>query len=87
LRIQSSQKVIDEAERLVDLVAASSEVVQTSSVLTVVNDESDNRVLEAAIDGAADHIVSGDDDLLGLGSFQGIPIVTPVEFTAEVLDP
>jgi putative PIN family toxin of toxin-antitoxin system len=80
-------KVIDEAERLVDLVAASGEVIQTSSVLAVVDDESDNRVLEAAVDGGADYIVSGDDDLLGLGSFQAIPIVTPGEFAAEVLDP
>lgn len=80
-------KVIDDAERLVDLVAESGEVVQTSSVLAVVDDESDNRVLEAAVDGDADYIVSGDDDLLGLGSFQGIPIVTPGKFTAEALDP
>jgi putative PIN family toxin of toxin-antitoxin system len=79
--------VIDEAERLVDLVAASGEVVQTSSVLAVMDDESDNRVLEAAIDGAADYIVSGDDDLLGLESFQGIRILAPGEFAAEVLDP
>lgn len=80
-------KVIDEAERLVDLVAASGEVIQTSSMLAVVDDESDNRVLEAAVDGDADYIVSGDDDLLDLGSFQGIPIVAPGEFVAEVLDP
>lgn len=80
-------KVIDDAERLVDLVAEGGEIVQTSSVLAVVDDESDNRVLEAAVDGDADFIVSGDDDLLGLSSFQGIPIVTPGEFAAEVLDP
>jgi putative PIN family toxin of toxin-antitoxin system len=80
-------KVIDDAERLVDLVEESGEVVQTSSVLAVVDDESDNRVLEAAVDGAADYIVSGDDDLLGLGAFQGISIVTPGEFAAEVLGP
>jgi putative PIN family toxin of toxin-antitoxin system len=80
-------KVIDEVERLADLVAASSEVVRTTSVLAVVDDESDNRVLEAAIDGAADYIVSGDDHLLGLKFFQGIPILAPREFIAEALDP
>jgi uncharacterized protein len=79
-------KMIDEAERLADLVAASSEVVQTTSVLAVVEDESDNRVLEAAVDGAADYIVSGDDHLLGLKLFQGVPIVAPREFATEVLD-
>jgi putative PIN family toxin of toxin-antitoxin system len=47
-------KAIDDAERLVDLVAASGEVIQTSSALAVVDDESDNRVLEAAIAEALD---------------------------------
>jgi predicted nucleic acid-binding protein len=56
-------------------------------VLTVVDDKSDNRVLEAAVDGGADYIVSGDDDLLGLESFQGVPIVAPGEFATEVLNP
>jgi hypothetical protein len=45
----------------------------------------DNRVLEAAVEGAADCIVSGDADLLDLGSFQGIPIMAPGEFAATVL--
>ena len=53
-------------------------------VLAVVNDESDNRVLEAAVEGAADYIVSGDADLLDLGSFQGIPIVTAAQFVTAV---
>lgn len=79
-------KVIDEAQQLADLVEASSVVVQPVSVLEAVDDESDNRVLEAAVEGAADYIVSGDDHLLGLGSFQGIPIVTPGQFVAAVID-
>ena len=54
-------------------------------MLTVVSDDDDNRVLEAAIEGAADYIVSGDADLLDLGSFQGIPIIRPAEFAATVL--
>jgi putative PIN family toxin of toxin-antitoxin system len=79
-------KVIDGAQQLVDLVEASSVVVLPTRVLAVVGDESDNRVVEAAVEGAADYIVSGDDDLLGLGSFQGIPVVAPVEFVAVALD-
>lgn len=42
-------------------------------------DQDDDRVLAAAIAGKADIIVSGDDDLLSLGSYEGIPILTPVE--------
>lgn len=47
--------------------------------------ESDNRVLEAAVEGAADYIVSGDDHLLTLGTFERIPILAPREFVASVL--
>jgi uncharacterized protein len=78
-------KVIQGGAQLADLVAASGVVVSPSRVLTVVRDDDDNRVLEAAIEGAADYIVSGDTDLLDLGSFQGIPIITPGEFAATVL--
>ncbi len=78
-------KVIDGAQQLVDLVEASSVVVLPTRVLAVVGDESDNRVLEAAVEGAADYIVSGDDHLLGLGTFQRIPVLPPGEFVASVL--
>jgi putative PIN family toxin of toxin-antitoxin system len=79
-------KVIQGGAQLADLVAASGVVVAPTRTLTVVSDDDDNRVLEAAIEGAADYIVSGDTDLLDLGSFRGIPILTPAEFAAAVLD-
>jgi len=37
-------------------------------------------VLEAAVAGDADYIVTGDEDLLMLRSFEDIPIVGPAEF-------
>jgi predicted nucleic acid-binding protein len=36
--------------------------------------------LEAAVSGQADYVVSGDNDLLDLEVFDGIPIVPPWEF-------
>jgi putative PIN family toxin of toxin-antitoxin system len=80
-------KVIEEGTRLADLIEASSVVVLPAHVFAVVADESDNRVLEAAAQGAADYIVSGDAHLLGLRSFQGIPVMAPAEFVASVLAP
>jgi hypothetical protein len=41
--------------------------------------------LEAAVEGAADYIVSGDVGLLDLGSFQSIPIMRPAELIATAL--
>jgi putative PIN family toxin of toxin-antitoxin system len=71
--------------RLADLVEMSSVVVEPLSVFAVVEDESDNRVLEAAVAAGADYIVSGDGHLLTLGMFQGIPILTPAEFVSTAL--
>lgn len=47
------------------------------------DDPDDNRVLEAAAEGDADLIVSGDRHLLALGSWRDIPIVKPAEFPAD----
>ena len=43
-------------------------------------DPDDNRVLECAVEAASDVIVSGDLDLLRIGSYAGIPIQTVSEF-------
>jgi putative PIN family toxin of toxin-antitoxin system len=48
----------------------------------VKGDPADDRVLEAAIVGGVDYVVSGDRDLLELGSYQDIPILTPARFAA-----
>jgi predicted nucleic acid-binding protein len=46
----------------------------------IADDPDDNRILECAVEGNADVIVSGDRALLRLNSYQGIPIVRPVDF-------
>lgn len=51
---------------------------RTIHVITV--DPPDNRVLEAAVEGKADVIISGDEHLLGLKIYEGIPISTPAAF-------
>ncbi len=43
--------------------------------INVCRDEADNRILECALDGGADSIVTGDNDLLDLKTFKGIKIV------------
>lgn len=48
--------------------------------IEVCRDPTDNMVLEAAVAGGAEYIVTGDEDLLVLGSFEGIRIVEPAEF-------
>jgi uncharacterized protein len=43
-------------------------------------DPSDNRVLEVAVEGRTDAVISGDEHLLRLGIFEGIPIMTAASF-------
>ncbi len=56
-------------------------LVDIPGVLDAVpRDAEDNAILECAQAGSAQFIVTGDQDLLTLGSFQGIEILTAAEF-------
>jgi len=46
----------------------------------VKEDPADNKIIEAAIAGKADYILTGDKHLLKLKEFRGIKIVSPEEF-------
>ncbi|MGH2403528.1 MAG: putative toxin-antitoxin system toxin component, PIN family [bacterium] len=60
-------------------------VVEPAERITAVPDDpDDNRILEAALEGRADLIVSGDHHLLSLKQFSGIPIVTPRQALARI---
>jgi hypothetical protein len=50
-------------------------------------DPTDDRVLECAVAAQADVIISGDAHLLTLGEFQGIGILDPAAFLAELEGP
>jgi len=56
-------------------------MVSQKTHLKVINwDKEDNKLIEAAVDGKADFIISEDNDLLYLGEYQNIKIITPQEF-------
>ena len=55
-------------------------LVYPQKQLSVIRDEDDDRVLEAAIEGGCDFIITGDKDLLDLGGYKEIKIVTADEF-------
>ena len=48
--------------------------------MEVCRDPKDDQILELAVSGNADCIVTGDDDLLTLNPFRGIAIITPADF-------
>lgn len=56
-------------------------MVEPKRVLEVIKeDPPDNRILECAVEAGSEMIVSWDKDLLRLGEFQGIRIVSPLQF-------
>lgn len=52
------------------------------TILRTVRDPKDDHILACAKEGEADYIVTGDQDLLTLTSYEGIPIVKPATFAA-----
>ncbi|HEV2107694.1 MAG TPA: putative toxin-antitoxin system toxin component, PIN family [Thermomicrobiales bacterium] len=73
-----------EIDHVVALMKDTAELVETAQSLQfIIHDPSDNMVLECAVAGGADVIVTGDKKhLLPLGSYSGIPIVSPAGFLA-----
>jgi putative PIN family toxin of toxin-antitoxin system len=69
----ATDKILSEVQSIVVLVRS---VALPSPVC---RDPDDDEVLATALAAQADLIVSGDRDLLALGAFQGIPIVSPAQ--------
>ncbi len=74
----------DDISALINLIRLRGELVAPEEPVTACRDPKDNKFLEAALSGQADFIVSGDEDLLVMGDFEGIPILRPAEFLARL---
>lgn len=59
-------------------------IVQPKVNIKISRDEDDNRVLEAALEGKCDFIVTGDKDLLDLKSHKNTQIITVDQFLKSV---
>ena len=68
------------AETLADYLSFIHVVAIPKTLDAVPRDAEDNAVLETAIEGKAEFIVTGDDDLLSLKVFRGIKIIRAAEF-------
>ena len=68
-------------QELLDYIRSKAQWVEPHSIAeSVVRDPFDTKFLEAAIAGHADWIVSGDKDLLDLGQFEAVAIISLREF-------
>ena len=77
LPIEDRQATLD---RLIPLV----EIVEVVRVIRACRDPKDDKFLEAAVNGSANMLVTGDKDLLVLNPFSGIAIVAPAQYLEQV---
>ena len=54
--------------------------IEIKKKISILKDEPDNRILECAVSGKADAIVTGDKEMLSLREYQGIRIITLKEY-------
>lgn len=70
----------EELARVAVFLSELADVVTPRSRLKVLRDEPDNRILECAVTGKADVIVTGDQAMLQLGKYRGIRVVSLKDF-------
>ena len=82
LRREAFERYVSEEERIQFLTALVRKaiLIDVTETVTECRDPKDNKFLELAVAGRASCIVSGDDDLLVLHPFRGIPVLTPRTF-------
>lgn len=70
----------EQKRKFLKIIFKISTVIETKLKLNVCADEKDNMLLECAVEGKADYIISGDNDLLRLKNFRNVEIVSVKEF-------
>lgn len=80
-RIHSTNEEID---AFLAAMAVLGDVVEVSlfDLSAVPRDPDDSKYLAVALEGRARYVVSGDKDLLEVGEYQGVRILTPADFLA-----
>jgi putative PIN family toxin of toxin-antitoxin system len=73
----------DDREEFLKTVLEAALVIEPGERIEECRDPKDNRYLELAVAGQAAGIITGDEDLLVLHPFRGIPILTPAQYLAE----
>jgi putative PIN family toxin of toxin-antitoxin system len=83
-RVRSRHRMTD--EEIAEVVSGFREfgiLVEPEEIVNVIAaDTEDNKLLECAVAGAAEYIVSGDRHLLDVGQYQGTQILSPEVFLA-----
>ena len=79
LRLQQKYPAITTKIPFHDILAKL-EIIRVSSDIHVSRDPDDDKFISCAVDGKCLYIVSGDSDLLSIGKYEGIEILTVADF-------
>lgn len=60
-------------------------IIETTTEVEICRDPEDNKFINCAIDAGAIYIVSGDRDLLDIGEYEGVEIITAAGFVDRYL--
>jgi len=79
---------IDKSKKdiFVDFIINNGIKIEVSSSIDLCRDKYDNKFLELSVDGQADYLISGDNDLLDLIKIHNIDIVSPDTFLKLIVD-
>jgi putative PIN family toxin of toxin-antitoxin system len=69
-----------DADRILSEIAELATIITVTQKVQACRDPDDDRILECAVAGHADYIITGDKDLLALHPFRGIAILTARDF-------
>ena len=69
-----------EREKFLTSYLQEAKLLEVEKTLKVCRDPKDDKFLELAFCGKASCVITGDSDLLALGEYEGIPILSPAEF-------
>lgn len=70
----------EELSRVAVLLGEMGEIVEPTARLDVFQDDPDNRILECAVEGKADAIVTGDKAMLAIGEYEGMRLITLADY-------
>jgi uncharacterized protein len=79
------RRYVTEEERFLRSLLREAGLIEIEQKIRACRDPKDDKFLELAVNGDADCIVSGDEVLLSLDPFRGIPILTPEKFLDALL--
>jgi len=86
-KVINSEEIIDKVEnkklitlKIIEKVISNSIIIEPKIKINISEDPDDNKVLECAIEGSVDYIITNDAHLLKIKEYKGIKIINSAKF-------